>query len=109
MVPPLLLGAVSGVGSLDPDRPQTLGPTDAANAFPSLRLECIVDALREGCPELLWWFHFTYGGDGALQFDSKGVEYVRAQCLRQGSVLASLFFGLLLACVIKNLLVDNSA
>ena len=65
---------------------------DAANAFPSLRLECIIDALREGCPELLWWFHFTYGGDGALQFDSKGVEYVRARCLRQGSTLASLFF-----------------
>ena len=67
---------------------------DGRNAFNSMNHGAVLKAIRKHMPKLLPWYIFTHSGEGARQFDNKGVEYARRKCMAQGSPLAPLFWAL---------------
>ena len=63
---------------------------DIKNAYNSIRLDAVYQALRKHHPSLIRWFLLSHVG-GSAQFFGRGVEFCTTMRIRQGDPLASFF------------------
>ena len=66
---------------------------DIRNAYNSILLRAVYEALRTHYPPLIRWFLLSHTG-GSAQFSGRGVEFCTTMRIRQGDPLGSLFFAL---------------
>ena len=76
----------------DDDDPWCLIALDFKNAFNTLGRKAIYEAIKRHCPELLGFFHWSYGGQASLRLGEGSKICESSTGVRQGDPLGPLFF-----------------